>query len=376
MGIREQGRCAGQDPLDAQFREAEGLTFVATGKVGNEDARGTATVYRQIAPRFVFGTLDAVAYLLSAENPWRADVDAASRRRDRALGRGMGGADGRGRRSAAPLPRRRGHGRLPRLRLRRDGRRADAAAPGRAGERPRPAHRAAVGPAQPGAAARDARRVRRPAFARASRRASTSCAARRTTSSPTRSSRRRARASGWRASSPSRGSTRSFVTGRPRATAPPGCAPSASTRPPTPRRSTTRSPASGWPTTSASTTRPTSSPAAGCASTCASSAAPPRAAEARPAAPGRLREPPPLHDPSARAAARPPRVRAGVGRGAPRPGPPPRRAPHRRRRPARDGPPRRRREGRRPHARREGRARDAPLPDVRPRPIRLTRGRR
>ena len=75
MGIREQGSCAGQDPDDAQFREAEGLTFAATGKVGNEDARGTTTVYRKIAPRFVFGTLDAVAYLLSDRNPWRAAVD-------------------------------------------------------------------------------------------------------------------------------------------------------------------------------------------------------------------------------------------------------------------------------------------------------------
>ena len=77
MGIREQGSCAGQDPDDTPLREAEGLTFVATGKLGNEDARGTQTVYRKIAPRFVFGTLDAVDYLLSDRNPWRADVDPA-----------------------------------------------------------------------------------------------------------------------------------------------------------------------------------------------------------------------------------------------------------------------------------------------------------
>lgn len=75
MGIREQGSCAGQDPDDTPLREAEGLTFIATGKLGDEDARGTRTVYRKIAPRFVFGTLDAVAYLLSDRNPWRADVD-------------------------------------------------------------------------------------------------------------------------------------------------------------------------------------------------------------------------------------------------------------------------------------------------------------
>jgi dienelactone hydrolase len=77
MGIREQGSCAGQDPPDTPAREADGLTFVATGKVGNEDARGTVTVYRKIAPRFVFGTLDAVAYLLSERNPWRDSVDAS-----------------------------------------------------------------------------------------------------------------------------------------------------------------------------------------------------------------------------------------------------------------------------------------------------------
>jgi pimeloyl-ACP methyl ester carboxylesterase len=76
MGIQEQGSCAGKDPDDTPLREAEGLGFVATGKVGNEDATGTRTVYRKIAPRFVFGTLDAAAYLLSDRNPWRANVDA------------------------------------------------------------------------------------------------------------------------------------------------------------------------------------------------------------------------------------------------------------------------------------------------------------
>ena len=76
MGIREQGRCAGQDPDDVQLSEASALTFAATGKLGDEDARATAGVYRKIAPRFVFGTLDALDFLLSARNPWRASVDA------------------------------------------------------------------------------------------------------------------------------------------------------------------------------------------------------------------------------------------------------------------------------------------------------------
>jgi len=77
MGITEQGQCAGVDPPEAQLGEVPGLTFVITGKVGNEDARGTAGVYRQLAPRFVFGALDAVTFLLSTRNPWRASVDAA-----------------------------------------------------------------------------------------------------------------------------------------------------------------------------------------------------------------------------------------------------------------------------------------------------------
>ena len=77
MGIREQGECAGEDPPDALTGQGTSATFVATGRVGNEDTRGAAPVYRAIAPRFVFGTLDAAAFLLSPQNPWRASVDAA-----------------------------------------------------------------------------------------------------------------------------------------------------------------------------------------------------------------------------------------------------------------------------------------------------------
>jgi predicted dienelactone hydrolase len=77
MGITEQGSCAGQDPPNALTGQGTSASFVATGRLGNEDTTGAAEVYRAIAPRFVFGTLDAVAYLLSAQDPWRAQVDPA-----------------------------------------------------------------------------------------------------------------------------------------------------------------------------------------------------------------------------------------------------------------------------------------------------------
>ena len=40
MGIREQGACAGQDPEDAQFREAEGLGFVAPARSATRTRAG------------------------------------------------------------------------------------------------------------------------------------------------------------------------------------------------------------------------------------------------------------------------------------------------------------------------------------------------
>lgn len=77
MGIAEHGSCAGKDPPEALTGQGTSASFVATGRVGNEDTTSAGEVYRAIAPRFVFGTLDAVAYLLSAQNPWRAQVDPA-----------------------------------------------------------------------------------------------------------------------------------------------------------------------------------------------------------------------------------------------------------------------------------------------------------
>jgi dienelactone hydrolase len=75
MGIREQGSCAGQDPPEVLTGQGTSATFVATGRVGNEDTTGAAPVYRALAPRYVLGTLDAVAFLLSDRNPWRGSVD-------------------------------------------------------------------------------------------------------------------------------------------------------------------------------------------------------------------------------------------------------------------------------------------------------------
>ena len=75
MGIQERGPCAGQDPPESAAKEAFGLTFAVTGKAGEESTAGAADIYRDIAPRFVFGALDATAWLLSPANPWRGLVD-------------------------------------------------------------------------------------------------------------------------------------------------------------------------------------------------------------------------------------------------------------------------------------------------------------
>jgi predicted dienelactone hydrolase len=77
MGIREQGSCAGEDPPGVLTGQGTSASFVATGRIGDEDTSSAAPVYRELAPRFVFGTLDAVAYLLSARDPWRASIDPA-----------------------------------------------------------------------------------------------------------------------------------------------------------------------------------------------------------------------------------------------------------------------------------------------------------
>jgi dienelactone hydrolase len=75
MGIREQGSCAGQDPPVVLTGQGTSATFVVTGRVGDEDVSGADPVYRALAPRYVLGALDAVAFLLSGRNPWRASVD-------------------------------------------------------------------------------------------------------------------------------------------------------------------------------------------------------------------------------------------------------------------------------------------------------------
>ena len=92
MGIREQGSCAGQDPDDTPLREAEGLTFVATGKVGNEDTRGT----RDRLPQ------DRAALRLRHARRGRLPAvraqPVAGRRRPRAASASPGTRPGRGRR--------------------------------------------------------------------------------------------------------------------------------------------------------------------------------------------------------------------------------------------------------------------------------------
>jgi len=77
MGVREQGPCAGENPDDEAVREnREQVVFVAQAKGGHEDPSSIAGTYRELAPRFILGTLDATAFLLSDSDPWRSAVDA------------------------------------------------------------------------------------------------------------------------------------------------------------------------------------------------------------------------------------------------------------------------------------------------------------
>lgn len=72
MGIRETGDCAGHDP------QPEGTTQDAPYLLPillSGDARGVQELYQAFRPRFVFGALDAAAWLLSDDNPWRGLVD-------------------------------------------------------------------------------------------------------------------------------------------------------------------------------------------------------------------------------------------------------------------------------------------------------------
>ncbi len=77
MGLREQGVCAGQPPQQAPAGDAGGTLKLAThGIVGSDaDHASTAATYRQVAPTFVLGAIDATNWLLSDANPWRAWVD-------------------------------------------------------------------------------------------------------------------------------------------------------------------------------------------------------------------------------------------------------------------------------------------------------------
>lgn len=76
MGLREQGECAGQPPASATQGDP-GSSLLLHATLGTDADHGpTAATYRQIAPTFVFGALDATAWLLSDENPWRDWVDA------------------------------------------------------------------------------------------------------------------------------------------------------------------------------------------------------------------------------------------------------------------------------------------------------------
>jgi dienelactone hydrolase len=93
VGIREQGPCAGEDPpgtgagplpvLDSTpLAQADGLAALAQILVqahANPAAvfASISTTYDAFRPRFVFGALDAVAWLLSVQDPWHGLIDGA-----------------------------------------------------------------------------------------------------------------------------------------------------------------------------------------------------------------------------------------------------------------------------------------------------------
>lgn len=75
MGIREQGACAGQMPQGDLVTGSEGDIFTHELLGTPVDHTATAETYRALAGTFVLGGLDATAWMLSDENPWRAWVN-------------------------------------------------------------------------------------------------------------------------------------------------------------------------------------------------------------------------------------------------------------------------------------------------------------
>jgi fermentation-respiration switch protein FrsA (DUF1100 family) len=72
MDIQETGECAGQDPQpEATTQDLPYLPPILLF----QDARGVQPLYDSIRPRFVFGALDAAAWLLSGSNPLRSLLD-------------------------------------------------------------------------------------------------------------------------------------------------------------------------------------------------------------------------------------------------------------------------------------------------------------
>lgn len=84
MGIREQGACAGMrpavdpatDPVGSLQENAAFGLYAAGCMAEGCDEDNLAGQYQGAAPPFVFGALDAVAWLLSGDNPKRSVIDA------------------------------------------------------------------------------------------------------------------------------------------------------------------------------------------------------------------------------------------------------------------------------------------------------------
>jgi dienelactone hydrolase len=80
MGVREHGDCAGQNDngVDSTTGQVPAVADLVvgghTGRQGTTDVQG---LYDQLSPNYIFGALDAYAWMASPANPWRGQIDVA-----------------------------------------------------------------------------------------------------------------------------------------------------------------------------------------------------------------------------------------------------------------------------------------------------------
>lgn len=78
MGVRESGECAGQngDDVSMTVGQVPGVVeLVVGGRTGQQGTLDVQELYETLEPNYVFGAIDAHAFLLSRDNPARRLVD-------------------------------------------------------------------------------------------------------------------------------------------------------------------------------------------------------------------------------------------------------------------------------------------------------------